>query len=254
MLILLSPAKSLNQSAIIPPVKSTIPALLDDSKKLIDKLKKLPSKDLEKLMSISPKLAELNWQRFQDFSLPFHSGNSKPALFLFDGDVYRAMTIADYDKKDLTFSQNHLRILSGLYGILKPLDLIQPYRLEMGTNTKNILKKTLPQFWQEKIVELLNNDLKSELDQTVVNLASQEYFSAVPGKKINGRVVNIIFKEKKGNSYQTIGLFAKKARGLMADFIIKNKIDKSEKIKNFAIAGYSFRKEFSDYSNWHFYR
>ena len=254
MLILLSPAKSLNFETPIPPIKPTIPTFLQDSKKLVDNLKKLSAADLEKLMKISPKLAELNAQRFQEFALPFTDKNSQPALYLFDGDVYQAMEIAGYDKKDLEFAQNHLRILSGLYGALKPLDLMQAYRLEMGTKTKDIIDKSLPQFWQEKITDFLNSELANQQEKTIINLASEEYFAAVDTRKINAKIINIIFKENKNDTYKTIGIFAKKARGLMANFIIKNKIEKSEDLKNFKIENYSFKKEFSDNSNWHFYR
>jgi uncharacterized protein len=254
MIILLSPAKSLNFETPIPPIKPTIPTFTQDSKKLADNFKKLSAQDLEKLMKISPKLAELNWQRFQEFSLPFTNKNSKPALFLFDGDVYQAMEIAGYNQKDLEFAQNNLRILSGLYGALKPLDLMQAYRLEMGTKTKAILGKSLPQFWQEKLANFLNSELENQKEKTIINLASEEYSSAVDSKKINAQIINIIFKENKGDTYKTIGIFAKKARGLMANFIIKNKIEKSTDLKNFKIENYSFKKEFSDNSNWHFYR
>ncbi len=254
MLTLLSPAKSLNFDVAIPPIKTTIPAFLQDSEKLVEVFKKLSIQDLEKLMSISSKLAELNWQRFKDFSLPFNATNSKPALFLFDGDVYRAMAIAGYDMKDLEFAQNHLRILSGLYGVLKPLDLMQAYRLEMGTNSKAILGQNLPQFWQEKIADFLNNELEHQQEKAIINLASEEYFAAVDSKKIKGKIINIIFKENKNGTYKTIGLFAKKARGLMADFIIKNKIEEVAEIKNFTVNGYQFKKEFSDQSNLSFYR
>ena len=204
MLIILSPAKSLNFEAKIPTVKTTIPNFLSESKILVDKLKKLSGPDIEKLMKISPKLAELNWQRFQDFNSNFNSQNSKPALFLFDGDVYRSMNINKYNKAELDFAQNHLRILSGLYGILKPLDSIQAYRLEMGTNSKEILGKNLPQFWQEKIADFLNHELPKQQDKSIINLASEEYFAAINQSKINGKIINIIFKEKKGDSYKVI--------------------------------------------------
>jgi cytoplasmic iron level regulating protein YaaA (DUF328/UPF0246 family) len=252
--IILSPAKSLNFEAKIPTIETTIPKFLNESEILIDKFKKLSCQDIANLMKISPKLAELNWQRFQNFNPSFNSQNSKPALFLFDGDVYKSMSINNYTKTDLNFAQNHLRILSGLYGILKPLDLMQPYRLEMGTNSKEILGKNLPEFWQEKIADFLNNELPKQQDKTIINLASEEYFAAIDQSKINGKIINIFFKEKNGSTYKTIGIFAKKARGLMADFIIKNKIKKAEEIKNFTIKKYQFRAEFSDQLNWHFYR
>jgi hypothetical protein len=258
MLILLSPAKSLKFKAPSESIKSTVPAFLRDSQELVNILKKFSQKDLEKLMSISSKLAELNLQRFKDFSFPFNQKNSHPALFLFNGDVYEAMQISSYNKNDLEFAQNHLRILSGLYGILKPLDLMQEYRLEMKTNLKNFLGENLSQFWQKKIADFLNEELKNQREKTIINLASDEYFAAIDEKKINGKIINIIFKEKKNEGYKTIGLMAKKARGMMADFAIKNKIEKSEDLKKFSNDGYQFKKEFSNcsdcQSNWHFYR
>lgn len=254
MLILLSPAKSLNFEAPIPQVKSTLPAFTNETLKLVSNFKKLSVKDLEKLMKISPKLAELNHTRFQKFSHDFNEKNSRPALFLFDGDVYQAMSISGYDKKDLDFAQNHLRILSGLYGILRPLDLMQEYRLEMGTASKPIIGKNLPEFWQEKIAENLNSELKNHKEKTIINLASEEYFDAIDDRQINGKIINVIFKESKGKDYKIVGIFSKKARGLMADFIIKNKIEKSEKLKEFNSANYQFRQEFSDQKNFVFCR
>ncbi|MES2676685.1 MAG: peroxide stress protein YaaA [Pseudomonadota bacterium] len=254
MLIILSPAKSLNYSQPLTPIKTTNAEFLGDSKKLVDVLKKLSIPDLEKLMAISPKLAQLNWQRFQDFSLPFNNQNSHPALFLFAGDVYKSMAIANYNQKDLDFAQNHLRILSGLYGILKPLDLIQPYRLEMSTHLKPILGKNLPQFWQKNIADFFNRELKNHQEKTIINLASEEYFAAIDATKINGKIINIIFKEQKGASYKIIGLMAKKARGLMADFVIKNKIKKAEDLQEFRAENYRFKPKFSNQTNWHFYR
>ena len=258
MITILSSTKSLNHKTPTPTIVATIPTFLQVSKNLVDSLKKLSSKDLEKLMAISPKLAELNWQRFQNFSIPFNNKNSNPALFLFDGDVYQAMEISNYDLKDLEFAQNSLNILSGLYGILKPLDLIQDYRLEMGTNINKILGQNLVQFWQQKVVDYLNSELTNQTEKTIINLASAEYFAVVDEDKINGKIINIIFKEKKIQNgkitHKTIGLFSKKARGLMTNFIIKNKITKSEDLKNFAVENYNFHSELSDQNNWFFYR
>jgi hypothetical protein len=258
MITLLSDAKSLNYKTPIAQIKTTTPIFLQDSKNLVDNLKKLSSKDLEKLMVISPKLAEINWQRFHKFSLPFNKENSNPALFLFDGDVYQAMEIAKYSLEDLEFTQNNLKILSGLYGILKPLDLIQDYRLEMGTNIKIILGKNLAQFWQQKVASHLNNELKNQTEKTIINLASAEYFAVVDKSNIDGKIINIIFKEKiiqnYNITYKNIGLFSKKARGLMINFIIKNKIINSEDLKNFAVDSYNFKSELSDQNNWFFYR
>ncbi len=252
MLILLSPSKSLDFEAKITTKDFTIPEFLDDSKILIKQLKKFSCEDLAKLMKISEKLSVLNYQRFQDFKAPFTIQNSKPAIFVFDGDVYDGIDSENYSKKDLKFAQNHLRILSGLYGILKPLDLIQPYRLEMGTKLKNDLGKNLYEFWQDKITLKLNEELKQKSQKVILNLASEEYFSAINIKKIQGEIINIIFKEKRGKEYKVIGLLAKKARGLMADFIIKNNINKIEELKNFNIQNYRFDKKISDKNNWYF--
>jgi cytoplasmic iron level regulating protein YaaA (DUF328/UPF0246 family) len=254
MLITLSPAKSLNFESKLPKAKLTTPSFPKEIVELINHFQKLSASDLEKLMKISPKLAELNFQRFQNFSENFTTKNSHPALFLFDGDVYKSIDVENYDEKDLDFAQNHLRILSGLYGILRPLDLIQSYRLEMGTKSKNIIGMNLPEFWQGKIADLLNLELEKQKERTIINLASSEYFDAINPKKINSRIINIIFKEKKNDVYKIIGIFAKKARGLMADFIIKNKIEKSEDLKDFRVDNYNFRPEVSDENNWHFYR
>ena len=254
MLLLLSPAKSLNFAIDVGAAKSTLPSFLDDSQKLISVLKKFSVVDLMQLMGISDKLARLNYQRFQDFSVPFTNKNSKPAIFVFDGDVYDGIDVVNYSQKDLDFAQQHLRILSGLYGVLRPLDLMQAYRLEMGTVLKNQKGKNLYQFWQEKITNYLNEELAKSKEKTLLNLASEEYFGVVDTKKIKGRIINIVFKEKKDSNYKIVGIFAKKARGLMTDFIIKNKIKKAEDIKKFTLNGYKFYAEFSNENNWHFYR
>jgi len=254
MLILLSPSKSLNLETKIVSKTHSIPIFLKDSQILINELKKFSALDLAKLMKISDRLAELNFKRYDTFKTPFTMQNSKPAIFIFDGDVYDGIDVENYSKKDLNFAQNHLRILSGLYGILKPLDLIQPYRLEMGINLKNLRGKNLYQFWITKITDLLNEELEKFSEKVILNLASEEYFSAVNSDKIKGQIINIIFKEKKGDDYKIIGIFAKKARGLMADYIIKNKIQKAEQVKKFNCSNYKFKKEFSDKNNWCFCR
>ena len=254
MLILLSPSKSLNLETKIVSKTHSIPIFLKDSQILINELQKFSALDLAKLMKISDRLAELNFERYATFKTPFTMQNSKPAIFIFDGDVYDGIDVENYSEKDLNFAQNHLRILSGLYGILKPLDLIQPYRLEMGINLKNPPAKNLYQFWQEKITNFLNEELEKSSEKIILNLASEEYFSAVNSDKIKGQIINIIFKEKKGDDYKIIGIFAKKARGLMADYIIKNKIQKAEQVKKFNCSNYKFKKEFSDKNNWCFCR
>lgn len=250
MLILLSPAKSLNFEIEVKTSEHSVPQFLTDSKILVDELRKFSPKKLSELMEISDKLAVLNHQRYQDFKTPFTEKNAKPALFVFDGDVYDGIDVENYDKKTLDFAQNHLRILSGLYGVLRPLDLMQAYRLEMSIPLKNKKGKNLYEFWQEKIADYFNN-LNEKI---ILNLASEEYFKVIDQKKVKAKIINVIFKEKKGSDYKIIGLFAKKARGLMADYIIKNKIKNLDEIKKFNISGYKFKKEFSDEQNFCFVR
>jgi len=257
MLLVISPAKSLNYNIDISKIdiaNLTVPRFIEDSKNLVKEMQKLSVDELGKLLNISNKLAMLNYQRFQEFSVPFNAANSKPALFVFDGDVYKGIDVKNYKKSDLDFAQKHLRILSGLYGCLLPLDLMQPYRLEMGIFLKNSRGKNLYEFWQEKITKYFNDEIVKDSEKVILNLASEEYFEAIDAKKINGRIINIVFKEKKGDKYKIVGLFAKRARGLMTNYIIKNKITKVSDIKKFDIAKYKFSKELSDENNWCFYR
>lgn len=249
MKILISPAKSLNYD-IEAKVKSTKPNFLDDSKKLNSILKKMSQAEIGKLMKISENLSELNYKRYQEFQTPFTDKNAKPAIFVFNGDVYDAITPEKYNEKQLNFAQNSLRILSGLYGILRPLDLMQPYRLEMSTKLENEAGKDLYEFWQEKLTKYLNEE-ESEL---IINLASNEYFSAINAKNIKAKIINVIFKEKKGDQFKIIGIHAKKARGMMVNFLIENQIEKVEKIKDFKEANYSFNSKLSDQNNLVFTR
>jgi uncharacterized protein len=259
MLYLISPAKSFAHKQPAVKISDSRPQFADDSVHLVSHLQKLSAADLEKLMKISPKLAALNAQRFAQFSADFTPKNSHPALFAFDGDVYKSMTVQSYGEDDLNFANDHLRILSGLYGVLKPLDLMQEYRLEMGTKTGKILGQTLYAFWQEKISQYLNEELKNQSwqgqeEKTLINLASEEYFGAVNTQKINAKIINIIFKEKKGDGYKIIGIHAKRARGLMADFAIKNKITKAADLQDFDLGNYRFNDEMSDGLDWVFCR
>lgn len=254
MLLLLSPAKSLNFAISIHARNLTVPEFVDDTRNILAELKKLKPQEISQLMKISDKLATLNYQRFQEFQFPLTEKNSKPALFVFDGDVYDAFDVEKYSTQDLQFAQKHLRILSGLYGILRPLDLMQAYRLEMSTNFKVGKNKNLYEFWQEKLTNYLNDEIKTHREKIILNLASEEYFSSVNPQKINAKIINIIFKEKKGSEYKIIGLFAKKARGMMADYIIKNRIDEVEKIKKFSLTNYKFQPKLSDEFNWCFCR
>ncbi len=248
LLIILSPAKSLDFETNFQCANSTKPIFQKESANLIDNLQKLSVNDLENLMSISKKLGELNHERFQNFQ----KTPARQAILAFDGDVYDGIDKKNYREEDFDFAQKHLLILSGLYGLLRPLDLIKPYRLEMGTNFKNLdfFIKNLYEFWEDKIIHELNkNDSK-----TIINLASQEYFSAINSNKINKEIIEIIFQEKKDGIFKTIGINSKKARGLMTNFIVKNKISNSQDLKKFCETNYRFNPTISNNEKWYFTR
>ena len=250
MLILISPAKTLDYST--PDFKeSTQPDFQTDTRALVRIMKKKTAKEIGELMHISENLAELNNQRFKTFQKDFTEENSKQALLAFKGDVYTKMDVEEYSKEDFDFAQEHLRILSGLYGLLKPLDLIQPYRLEMGIKLENNKGKNLYEFWDKKISKAINNVAKGK---TIINLASQEYFKAVHLKSLKSQVITIEFKEFKDDSYKIVGFFAKQARGMMSKFAIKNKITDPELLKTFNESGYEYSEKLSDKNNWIFVR
>lgn len=254
MLTLISPAKSLDfESPLLTQVHSQAD-FLPQSQSLIDELKELSPVDIEKLMKISPKLAVLNMERFSDWQLPFTLDNSRQALLAFKGDVYQGIAVENFSEDDLTFAQQHLRILSGLYGLLRPLDLIQAYRLEMGTKFANQGGKNLYEFWGSLLTDKLNEELKSHSEKVIVNLASNEYFKSVQAKNLLGRLVTPVFKDKKNGEYKIISFYAKKARGLMTAFIMQNQIDQVEKLKNFDSEGYYFSPEQSKENEWVFLR
>ena len=253
MIITLSPSKGQDFTTRVPAGYSQ-PRSLQDSQLLIDEARKLSLEQLRELMDISENIAQLNMNRYQSFSLPFTPENARPALFAFKGDVYRGIEVDQYTEEDLDFAQSHLRILSGLYGCLRPLDLIQPYRLEMKTRLANPRGDTLYQFWDNRITELLNEDLAQQEEAVLVNLASNEYFKAVKPKLLAGRLLNINFKEEKNGKARVIAVFAKRARGLMTDFIIRNRLKQVDKIKDFAVAGYQYAPELSDDRQWSFLR
>ncbi len=245
MILLLSPAKSLN----LEPTKTkspTLPRLLEESQALVDVLKKKSARSIKKLMSVSDKIAELNVERFNNFSIPFTTENSKPAALIFDGDVYTGLQAETFNADDFKFAQKHLRILSGLYGLLRPLDLIQAYRLEMGTALKKGRKKNLYQFWDNKITDIINEDLKASGDDIILNLASKEYFKSVKLAGLEGKVISIDFKENRNGVFKVISFSAKKARGTMANKIIKNKITEVNKLKRLSIDGYKYNKDLSE--------
>ncbi|WXU00199.1 MAG: Peroxide stress resistance protein YaaA [Catillopecten margaritatus gill symbiont] len=223
---------------------------LDESQALIDILKTQSQEDIAKLMSISEKLAVLNYNRFQTFKTPFTLTNAKQALLAFKGDVYNGIDAPSLNAEDLQFAQATLRMLSGLYGVIRPLDLIAPYRLEMGTRLVNPKGKNLYEFWGDKISTVLNQDE----NEVIINLASNEYFKGIDKKALNAKIINIAFKERKNEQYKIIGIHAKRARGLMVNYMIKNRLTNPESLKAFDIEGYQFKPDLSEELTWVFTR
>jgi hypothetical protein len=254
MLITLSPSKGQDFETASLSKKHSKPADLKDSELLIKELRKINSKQLQELMTVSENIAKLNVDRFKAFAIPFTTKNAKPALFAFKGDVYGGLELGKFSEDDYAYAQDHLRILSGLYGCLRPLDLIQPYRLEMKTKLKNDRGDNLYQFWGDRITKSLNRALKKQQEPVLVNLASNEYFKSVKPKLLEGRLLNINFKETKDGKTRVVAIFAKRARGMMADYIIRNRIEKPEDIKKFKLGGYKFNKALSDDKQWTFER
>jgi len=254
MLITLSPSKG--QDFETPGLSKTHskPIALKDSELLIEELRKIRQKDIQHLMSVSENIAKLNTDRYQSFKTPFTTKNAKQAIFAFKGDVYSGIEIEKYREADLKYAQNHLRILSGLYGCLRPLDLIQPYRLEMKTKLHNVRGENLYQFWGDRITDALNKELEKQHEPVLVNLASNEYFKSVKPKKLKGRLLTINFKETSDGKTRIIAIFAKRARGMMADYILRNRIEKADQIKKFRQGGYRFSRELSDDKQWTFVR
>lgn len=254
MLAIISPAKTLDFETPWKLKNSSQPEFLQDSQLLIDQLRKLPAPRIGELMSISEKLSVLNADRFLNWHLPFTPENAKPAILAFRGDVYTGLDADSFSTKDFNFAQKHLRILSGLYGLLRPLDLIQAYRLEMGTGFINSRGKNLYEFWGDKITEQLNSELSGQKKPTIINLASNEYWSVVKPEKLQAEIITPIFKDSKNGQYKIISFFAKKARGLMSAFIIKNQIKNSNDLKAFDLEGYAFNKKMSVDNEWVFTR
>lgn len=254
MLMVISPAKTLDFESTPGTKKHSCPQYLGKSGVLINVLRKQSPKSLGKLMGISPKLAEINAERYQNWRPPFTLANAKQALFAFKGDVYMGLAAESYNARDIAFAQKHLRILSGLYGLLKPLDLIQAYRLEMGTKLKNPGGKDLYAFWGDEITGAINAVLVSHRSKVLVNLASKEYFGSIRPEALDGRLVTPVFKDFNNGNYKVLGFFAKKARGLMASYIIKNRIDKADDIKSFDMDGYRFNSDLTQDDAWVFTR
>ncbi|NJK41774.1 MAG: peroxide stress protein YaaA [Acaryochloridaceae cyanobacterium SU_2_1] len=251
MLMVISPSKTQNFTNSLD-LPYSLPVNLEQTQILLKTLQTLNPEELSQLMKISPKLADLNYKRYQEFEWPFTPSNAKPALLAFQGDVYQGLEIEQYAQGDFEYAQAHLRILSGFYGVLRPLDLIQPYRLEMHTPLRINDYKSLYQFWNSQLVDVLLKDLGPE--GWLINLASQEYFKAVQSPKLAHRVLNITFKEQYKGTYKVIGLHAKRARGLMVNFAIQNQITDPQDLQGFAIAGYRFRADFSETNHWFFCR
>jgi len=247
MIAILSPAKKLNEDKISTSLlEPSQPRFLDESEYLMSYLKQMKTKAIGKLMTLSPNLAELNFERFQAWEKEHNETNSKPAALIFNGDAYSGLNAADFTAEDFKFAQNHLRILSGLYGLLRPVDLIQPYRLEMGRKLNTKKHDNLYGFWGNKIGEQLNKDIKASGSPYLINVASNEYFRAANAKQIKAKIITCEFKQLKGEEYKTIMTYAKKARGMMSGFIIKNKINNPEDLLAFDMDGYVYNPKMSN--------
>ncbi|AXQ21925.1 peroxide stress protein YaaA [Acinetobacter wuhouensis] len=245
MLALISPAKTLDYETALPTDIHTLPRLLDQSQQLIDLSRKLSASEIAKLMTVSEKIANLNVARFRDWNADFSFANARQAIFAFKGDVYTGLDAYSLSEDDLQFAQNHLRSLSGLYGLLRPLDLMMPYRLEMGIRLKNDRGTNLYDFWEDRITNLINQDLEQAGSKVLVNIASDEYYKSVKEAKINAEIIKPVFLDQKNGKYKVISFYAKKARGLMARYIIQNKLEKLDDLKSFNTDGYYFDAESS---------
>jgi cytoplasmic iron level regulating protein YaaA (DUF328/UPF0246 family) len=254
MLLVLSPAKSLDYDSLSESVPHTLPQFVSQSAELIKVLKHKTPTQISELMDLSDNLAALNVARYEAWRPKFTAKNSKQAVLAFNGDVYDGLEAKSLKPKDLEWAQDHVCILSGLYGVLRPLDWMQPYRLEMGTALTNLRGKNLYQFWGASIAQHLNAQLAKDKTPVVVNLASQEYFKAVDQKILKARVIECVFEEYKGGKYKVISFFAKRARGLLARYAIQKHIQNPEKLKDFNLEGYAYEDSESDVNRWVFRR
>ena len=247
MLIILSPAKKLNYKDSAPVKTYTTPDYLDHSQKLITELQKLSADEIGNMMNLSKNLANLNKERYMEWQKPQSPDekDSKQAAYAFQGDVYQGWAPESLSEEDMQFAQDHVRILSGLYGILRPLDLMKPYRLEMGTKFGVNDKSNLYEYWQDLITQGLNQKIKENENKYLINLASNEYFKAIDKSKLNAEIITPVFKENKNGQYRVVSFFAKKARGMMTRFVVKNKITEPEKLKLFEEDGYYYNDELS---------
>jgi hypothetical protein len=247
MIIVLSPAKTLDFESPLPTDKHTKPRFQREARELVEILRGKSEKEISKLMNLSPKLTKLNVERYREFSGRPSTNNARPALLAFRGDVYQGLQAEQFDTRDLNYAQDHLRILSGLYGMLRPLDLMQPYRLEMGTSLANEAGRDLYAFWGDRITRALNEELADQKPRALINLASNEYFGAVNEDLLDGRIVTPVFKDRaKSGDYRVLSFFAKRARGMMAAWIIRERIDTLKGLKEFAGEGYRYSTEQSE--------
>jgi cytoplasmic iron level regulating protein YaaA (DUF328/UPF0246 family) len=254
MLIVISPAKTLDYDTPPKTKTFTIPDYLEDSQVLIDRARMYSALDIAEMMQVSMKIAELNFDRFGQWHTPFTPENAKQAVLAFKGDVYTGLDAETFSSKDFKFAQSHLRILSGLYGLLRPLDLMQPYRMEMGRKIDTERGKNLYEFWGSKITEGLNQQLKKLKSPYLINLASNEYFKSVKPKALDGEIITPEFKDWKNGQYKMMGVYAKKARGQLSRFVIQNQLPSPEAMKDFAVDGYGFNEKMSSGNKWVFTR
>lgn len=254
MLLVISPAKTLDYETPAKTKTFTLPDYLEDSQELIERARLWSALDIAELMEVSMKLAELNFDRFEAWHTPFTPDNAKQAVLAFKGDVYTGLEAESFSAADFKFAQQHLRILSGLYGLLRPLDLMQPYRLEMGRKVDTGRGKNLYEFWGSEITEGLNKQLQKLKSPYLINLASNEYFKAVKPKLLDGEIITPEFKDWKNGQYKMMGVYAKKARGQLSRFVIQNQLTDPEAIKDFNVDGYAFNEEMSSANKWVFTR
>ena len=248
MLIIISPAKTLDYESPLATTRFTQPELLDHSAELMEYCRELTPAQIGSLMKISDKLAGLNADRFAEWQPNFTPQNARQAILAFKGDVYTGLHAEDFSEQDFDFAQQHLRMLSGLYGLLRPLDLMMPYRLEMGIKLHNAKGNDLYSFWGDLLTEKLNQQLKEQGDDVLINLASDEYFKAVKPAKLDGQLIKPVFLDEKGGKFKVISFYAKKARGLMSRFIIQNQLTQPDQLKDFNLEGYFFDEEKIDKS------
>lgn len=254
MLAVISPAKTLDFECTLPSLRTTRPSYAAEASELVTNLRKKSRPQLAELMSISEKLSDLNFSRYRDWKPDVSDDTGRPALFAFKGDVYTGFDLESYAREDISYAQKHLRILSGLYGILRPLDLIQPYRLEMGTKLKTSKGANLYEFWDDQITRAVNSAATKAGCDILVNLASQEYYSVLQPEKIKPQVITPQFMQLKNGSYKFLSFYGKKARGMMADFLIRERIESPDRLKKFSREGYRYNKELSKDDKWVFTR